>query len=201
MQLGELKADVFRDLSTADGVLYIWEVPKSLPAERIALAWAASRDNLGPWTLLFSRTYHSNWTRQRSERPVTPDTEANSFRHDVHHLNTKKLFALAIRMSRGAYTRLPLRQVKTGIQDGIRDGHLRYEGLSQGLRFRLGAYSSDRTDRTLCYQTAERTVWPDSATVRRMPSSRSTVGCQPNSWAALAGFRLMREMSPGRCGA
>ncbi len=198
MQLGELKADVFRDLSTGDGLLSIWEVPRSLPAERIALALAAT---WGRWTLLFSRTYHSNWTRQRSERPVTPDTEANSFHHDVHYLTTQKLFALAIHMSRGAYTRLPLRQLESGIRDWIRGGHLRYEGLSQGLRFRLGAQSSDRIDCTLCYQTAERTGWPDSATVRRMPSSRSTVGCQPNSWVALAGFRLMREMSPGRCGA
>jgi hypothetical protein len=138
LELGQLKADVFRDLSTTDGLLSIWEVPEGLTAERIAVAMAATRDNLGPMDIVVFDDLPLQLDVVPDRAPGdTPDAEVNSFHYDMRHLTVQKLLALAMHMSGGAYTRLPLRQVETGLRDGIRDGHLTPAGLRDSLRLRL----------------------------------------------------------------
>ena len=136
---GELKADVFRDLSPENSSLSIWEVPDHFSTERIAVALAATRNHLGPMDfVVFDDLPQPLDMATEQTLGDTPDREVNSLHYDVQRITAHRLLAVAVHISGGTYTRIQQTSVKSGLQDGIRRGQLRTDRLTQELKLKLG---------------------------------------------------------------
>jgi hypothetical protein len=135
LPVGELQGDALLDLQTKDNALSVWEVRSDADEERVAVALAASRDNVDvlDYAVFDDSEFPSIGITLGKQDGATPDMAVNQLHYELDNLTVSKIAQLAQVLSRVKPVRIPRKQVIFRLKEAVSTGTLNKETVKPGL--------------------------------------------------------------------
>ncbi|MCH9035850.1 MAG: hypothetical protein IH860_00835 [Chloroflexi bacterium] len=136
---GELQAAALIDLKTDGNNLSVFEVRDRADEERVATALAATRENPQEYdyAVFSDEELSALGVRSEPSKGRTPDDTVNVMHRILINLTAKQLAEVAKLISRGEYTRILKKQMKSLLVDALASGTLVEERINEKLKIRL----------------------------------------------------------------
>ena len=136
---GETKADALRDLQTHENALSIYRADDESATNRICLAIAATRENLGH---LDYATFDATELQSIGIEPSriagkTPDPEVNQLHYDLTMLTVEKVSQLARVIAAGDHNRIPKKSIESSLRAALQSDSLDRNGIKSKLLQKL----------------------------------------------------------------
>ena len=136
---GEIKADALRDLQTRQDALSIYRADDEADANKICVAIAATRENLGhvDYAVFDGTELLSIGIEPAQTAGETPDPEVNRLHCDLTTLTVEKVGRLTQIIAAGAHNRISKKSIETSLRSALRSNSLDRNGINSRLLRRL----------------------------------------------------------------